>query len=79
MSPCLTQSRSPPRSLEPGSSETSRASLAKSSPAFARRMTSAILARALSSASLPPVSPTRARMWLALTWRGVSNSLACSV
>ena len=59
MSPLLTQPRSPPLSLEPGSSDISRASLPRSSPALARLIASATFARARSSASLPPVSPTR--------------------
>ena len=79
ISPLPTRPRSPPRGAVAGSSEISCASLPKSAPAFARRMTSAILARALSSPSLPPVSGTRTRTWEARTWRGVSNSRRCSL
>ena len=78
ISPRRTQPRSPPFGAEPGSSELSLASLAKSPPAFARRMTSATLARALSSPSLPPASGTRTSTWEARARRGSSNSVACS-
>src|SRR2546428_32992 len=74
ISPRRTQPRSPPLGAEPGSSELSLASLAKSPPAFARRMTSATLARALSSASLPPASGTRASTCETRARRGSSNS-----
>src|SRR5439155_1698200 len=73
ISPGRTQPRSPPFGAEPGSSEASRASLAKSSPAFARRMTSVILALALSSPSLPPVSGTRASTCAACARRARSS------
>src|SRR2546426_341655 len=73
ISPLPTSPRSPPLSFVPGSSDTSRASLAKSSPALARRMTSAIFAFALSSASLPPVSLLFALLHVGLLDLGVRD------
>src|SRR5207253_6691548 len=61
------------------SSEISLASLPKSSPAFTRRMASAILALDLFSASLPPVGGTRTRMCAVLSRFGRSNSAPCSL
>ena len=44
-----------------------------------RRVQYVTFARALSSASLPPVCGTGTSTWEPRTWRGVSNSLLCAV
>jgi len=77
--PPATQPSSPPLGAEPGSSEFSRATFAKSSPPLTRLRSSAALTRARSSASLPPVSGMRTRMCATWTSRGTSKSFACSV
>src|SRR5262249_50545098 len=77
--PGPTKPRSPPCTALALSSATSRASLPKSSPARARLITSATLAFAALSASLPPTGGTRTSTWATRRRRGSSNSEPCSL
>jgi hypothetical protein len=69
--PLTVQPRSPPSAAEPMSSEYSRASVAKSSPASMRAFSSAARSRACSSVR---ISDGLIRIWRTCVWRTVRSA-----